>query len=215
MDNYIFSIEAMSAIYNECFKARGKETGGIFVSPYTCKNVITDVIPSSAYAERQAASYYQSEQDVNFLNTELRKFQRIGYDFTGYWHWHPAGINTLSQGDKNTCFNILNEPSYKVDNKLLMSIITETKDNSLPIYSYVVSLDQHDRVTVVKANVKILPIDCIDKFIRCFELKPLKPVKQKIVKQETEELNDENKNTCVRQYSKGIETIRTSKTVWH
>ncbi len=192
MDKYIFSVEAISSMLNECFKSGNNETGGIYVSHNSCKNVITDVVPSSSFAERGAATYFQSERDVSLLNTKLREFQLKNYDFRGYWHRHPAFLKTLSQGDLNTCFSILQNSSYKVGNKLLMSIITETKDNEMPIFSYVVSLDETNRVVVRNIDITILPMDCIKKFVECFESKPAGTIRK--------ELCNENKDNGIRRY---------------
>src|SRR3989339_93809 len=140
MKKFFFSIEAIMTVLNECYGMKGsQETGGIFIGPSAEDNIITHAIPSSIYAERGFATYYQSDEDVKILNKKIKQFFTKGEDFKGYWHKHPSGIIELSNGDINTCFGILNNPAYKINNNLLMTVISEGRGN-MPLHSYLVSL---------------------------------------------------------------------------
>ena len=129
----------MSGRFHRNTHGTSLETGGIIIGPKKHKNIITDIVPSSAYAERKASTYYQSQDDVDFLNSELKKFQAKGYDFSGYYHRHPSGMFYLSQGDLQTCESILTNPDYKINNHLIMCIITESQGN-FPVFCYTVSI---------------------------------------------------------------------------
>jgi proteasome lid subunit RPN8/RPN11 len=166
----LFSLEAVSSILVECYKGNNNlETGGIFIGPQSHKGIVTDILPSTAFAERRPATYYQSEKDVKILNQRLRQFQARGYDFKGYFHRHPSGLFRLSGGDLRTCEEILKSPNYHIHNCLIMCIITESQTQDFPIFSYVTSLDENQKVVVEKAQVKILPKSCILECAECFE----------------------------------------------
>jgi hypothetical protein len=165
MDNFLFSLEAVTSILSECFHAGNNlETGGILIGPDEHRSIVTDTIPSSAFAERKTCTYYQSEEDVRILNRKLKEYQEKGYEFLGYWHRHPMNMCELSFGDIETCSDILQNPNYKINNSLLMSIITESH-NSFPIFSYIVCLDSNGEVAVEEVSVKVMPKSCIEKFI--------------------------------------------------
>ena len=158
---YFFSIEAIMQVLNECYSMESRsETGGIFVGPRDAANVITHAIPSSVYAERGLTTYFQTEEDVKLLNKKLRKFQVRGEDFKGYWHRHPSGYTCLSPGDLGTAKGILQDPSYKINNNLLMTVITEDRQSNLPVFSYNVILD-HGEVSLEDVQMVILPKCCI------------------------------------------------------
>jgi len=160
MKKFFFSIEAIMTVLNECYGMKGsQETGGIFIGPTAENNIITHAIPSSIYAERGFATYYQSDEDVKILNKKIKQFFTKGEDFKGYWHKHPSGIIQLSDGDINTCFEVLNNPSYKINNSLLMTVISEGRGN-MPLHSYHVSLQSGD-VVVEDVQMVILPQACI------------------------------------------------------
>ena len=169
MNKLIFSTEAIGSILTECYRlGTGKETGGIYIGNKKVKGLITDAIPSTAFAERESYTYYQSPEDVCILNKKLRVHQAKGEDFKGYFHWHPSGMKNLSQGDRDTCEKILRSPNYAINNCLIMSIITEVEGhNDIPMFSYVVSLNSLGKVVVKKIPVKIMPKSCIEEFVEC------------------------------------------------
>jgi hypothetical protein len=167
---FIFSIEAFLKIILESFRENisGVETGGILVGPRSHKNIITDVINSGEHAERRASTYYQSQTDVNFLNRKLKEFQVSGIDFKGYWHKHPRGMSQLSGGDITTCKEILTSPNYRINNFLIMSIVTETNTQKFPLFAYVTTLDNDGKVVVIPAQYSVMPKRCITEFVKCF-----------------------------------------------
>lgn len=148
--------------------ANCNETGGILIGPKNHTGIVTDVVASSHYAERQSWTYFQTEEDIDLLNMKLRIFQSRGYDFIGYWHKHPTGLSRLSNGDLATCEEILKSPDYHINNMLLMSIITETKDSKFPLFNYVVSLDKQAKLIVREAGFRVLPKKCIEECMDCF-----------------------------------------------
>ncbi len=170
MQSLLFSNEAICGMLVECYRGRfGNETGGVLVGPKSNKRIVTDIIPSTSFAERRPASYYQNKRDVRILNNKLRDYQSEGYDFKGYFHKHPNGIKCLSMVDVQACAEILESDNYKIDNFLIMNIITETLNNSFPIFTYIVSVDQTNQVVIQKSSTKVLPVKCILECIDCFE----------------------------------------------
>jgi len=166
----LFSNESVGASIVECYRHQDNlETGGVLVGPKNQKGVVTDFIPSSHYAERKAATYFQSPKDVRILNRQLKKFQARGLDFKGYIHRHLFGLTNLSLGDKNTSKEILSSPNYKIDNFLIMCIIAESHTQDFPLFSYVVYLDKNKEVLIQKADICILPRICILECAECFE----------------------------------------------
>tara|TARA_B100000315_G_C14544659_1_gene572643 strand:- start:277 stop:924 length:648 start_codon:yes stop_codon:yes gene_type:complete len=162
MEKIIFSLEAVSSILVECYRTiKNIETGGVLVGPRKFKRIVTDIIPSSIYAERQTATYYQSEKDVKILNLKLRQFQLNGYDFKGYFHKHPSGMFQLSHGDRRTCADIIQSPNYHINNFLIMCIITESHVQDFPLFSYAVSLSNTNNILVHKTDIHVLPRTCI------------------------------------------------------
>lgn len=170
MEIIIYTPEAIcSVVFDGCNVHHKFETGGILVGPKAYKRIITDVIPSSVYAERGTTTYFQSEQDVKILNQQLKDFQSEGYDFKGYYHKHPSGMFNLSYGDKVTCSEILRDPNYKINNHLIMCIVTKSAIQPFPVFSYTVSLTDHLRVNVLRNEIKILPRTCALECAECFE----------------------------------------------
>jgi len=201
MQTYLFSLEAISSILVECYRPNNNcETGGILIGPKSHKRIVTDILPSTAFAERQPATFYQSEEDVRILNRELKEYQARGYDFKGYFHKHPSGLYQLSHGDINTCAEILQSPEYKINNNLVMCIITESHSHSFPIFSYLASMSKDKRVIVNELSVKVLPKRCIEECMDCFEEQPA-----------IEGVNYENHH--LRQDCKGTEKPEASDTV--
>ena len=167
--NILFSNESICSILVECYgSSQRNETGGIFVGPKNMKNIVTETIPSTHFAERKPSTYYQNEKDVSLLNRELKKYQKIGFDFNGYWHKHPSGFRNLSSGDKQTCIEILTSSNYKINNRLIMAIITESTASNIPIFTYIVKLSNRNNVEVHEANIKVLPKHCILECAECF-----------------------------------------------
>ena len=164
----LFSLEAVGGIMAECYsKSHGIETGGILIGPKENKSIITDFIPSTEHAQRSPHSYFQSEKDVKFLNRVLKKHQKQGLDIRGYAHKHPSGLVNLSLGDLNTCKKILESSNYKLDNLLIMCIITESKFQEFPLFTYITSLKK-GKVEVKEAKTKVLPRHCILECLECF-----------------------------------------------
>jgi len=170
----LISTQAYWAIQSECYKngVYGIETGGILIGPRIYPNVITDVVNSGEKAERKAYTYYQSNEDVKFLNNKLQKYQEKGFGFKGYYHKHPSGMYQLSDGDIQTTKDILTSPNYKIDNFLLMGIVTKIHDRKLQLFFYVTYLNRGD-VIVTPVQFKIMPKKRILSFLNCFE--PLTP----------------------------------------
>ena len=149
------SQEAVGTAIAMCYRNRShNETGGVWVGPKEDKGLITDLIPSSSFAETSPVTYFQTARDVHILNKKLREFQKQGKDFKGYYHKHPSGMHSLSTGDKNTCREILESPNYKINNYLIMSIITESRAQDFPLFTYVASLSRGRR------KVSIKPVQC-------------------------------------------------------
>lgn len=156
----------------ECYGAGNNlETGGILIGPKDQESVITDSVASSIYAERRSYTYYQSEQDVEMMNKVLRKYQKQGYEFKGYYHRHSGGMYYLSSGDLATCDGILNDENYCTNNTLLMCIVTQTRSSKLPIFSYIVSLGANKKVVVKNVSSKILLKKCIENCMDSFKPK--------------------------------------------
>ncbi|MBU4000557.1 hypothetical protein KKG29_05325 [Patescibacteria group bacterium] len=167
MQNILLSVEVFASILVECHRGMGKwETGGIMIGPKQHTNIITDIIPSTSFAERRPSIYYQSEKDVQLLNQQLKQYHSNEYDFKGCFHKH-RGMKELSTGDLHTCSNILQSPRYKINNHLIMLIVTET--SIPPIFSYIVSLGHRKDVVVKEANIKLLPKACIEICAECFQ----------------------------------------------
>lgn len=170
MKNILFSLEAVSKILIECYKSNNNlETGGILVGPRQHKNIITDVLPSTSFAERRQVTYYQSAKDVYILNRKLKIYHKKGCDFRGYFHKHPSGMFQLSNGDNFTCIDILKNPNYKINNHLIMCIVTESPVQDFPMFLYVVSLDYNNETIIKKSSIKVLPKTCILECAECFE----------------------------------------------
>lgn len=169
MEKILYSDEAMGKILVECYKrGTGIETGLILIGPKNHKNIVTDVIESTVHAERQSFTYFQNESDVQILNKKLRAHQKKGLEYVGTVHRHPPGMIRLSQGDKKTSAGMLQSPNYKLDNHLIMSIITESNHHvGLPIFSYIVSLDDENKPVVKQASSKMLPKHCISECLEC------------------------------------------------
>lgn len=167
-------MEAAFSMLSDCYRNGYMETGGILVGPMSVSRVVTDAIPSSVFAERAQATYYQSVEDVAFLNQQLREHQKRGRDFKGYYHQHPSGITRPSQGDLATCYEILTDSNYKINNKLMMIIVTDSSDcSALPIFAYNVSLDDSNIPVVTELPIKIMPKTCImECIVDCFEEEP-------------------------------------------
>lgn len=160
MKKFFFSVEAIMAVLNECYGMKGsQETGGIFIGPTDDNNIITHAIPSSIYAERGSITYYQSQEDIKILNKKIKQFFISGQDFKGYWHKHPSGIITLTDGDIETCLEMFHEPNYKIKNGALMTVISEGRGN-MPLHSYHVRLQNGD-VVVENVQMVILPQACM------------------------------------------------------
>lgn len=165
MDKYIFTLEVIAEMLGECLgSGNDDENGGVLAGPKSNPYLVTDIIPSSSYAERAPATYFQNEQDVNFINGELRRLQAMGKDFIGYYHRHPSGLDRLSQGDLGTCHDILTSPNYAINNRLLMVIVTKGRAK-MPIYGYNVSLTG-EQAMVKSVKIKAMPGKCIK---ACFE----------------------------------------------
>lgn len=170
MEKILFSLEAVLSILIECYRRNdNSETGGILVGPKNHKRIVTDVIPSSDYAEISPVAYYRSEKDSEFLNHKLEKFHKIYYDYKGDFHKHPFGMRYFSHIDTDTCYDILKNPCYSIDNFLIMCIITNTPNEDFPLFCYTVSLDNNENIQINKASIKVLPKTCIQECMDCFE----------------------------------------------
>lgn len=172
MNKCLFSAESVGLIYADCFSSGNVETGGVLIRPKNQKLVVTDIITSTDFAERSQYTYYQSEEDVEAMNSQLRQFQQRGYDFSGYYHLHPPGMSQLSHGDMQTAIEILKSPSYKLNNFLLMSIVTAIK-GQFPIYVYGVALKNENQLAIKKLDVHILPKKCIQEFVEGTQDEPI------------------------------------------
>ena len=154
--DYLYTVEAVEGMLKECRnRSDGFESGGILVGLPNSK-IITDVIPSK-YADRGWGHYHSDGEDLNFLNRELKKYNSQGLIFMGDFHSHPDSSNmrTLSYGDLETCQEILTNPMYQMNNTLVMNIIIQ-RSNNLPIYTYVVSLDERGELVVNQAEIKLI-----------------------------------------------------------
>lgn len=146
------------------------ETGGILIGPKQHNRIVTDIIPSTIYAERKSTTYFQSEKDVQILNQNLAVFQNRGFDFKGYYHKHPPNFHDLSAGDKNTCREILLSKNYHINNHLIMCILTKSSVHPFPLFSYFVSLEnENTTVSIKNSEIKILPKVCLEECAQCFE----------------------------------------------
>ena len=180
MNKCIFSLEAVGIILAESFRYENAiETGGILIGPKSNKNIITAAIPSTCHAERRSMTYFQSEEDIKILNAELREYQLKGFDYRGDWHRHPHGMSTLSDGDEDTCKEIFADSNYKVDNYLIMCVVTETPNLDFPVFTYEIKFMENKELSVEKIEMEVLPMKCIEHFLECFK---------------TMEVNDESNN---------------------
>ena len=160
----LFSIEAVGTILTECYRnGTSCETGGALIGPKGSRNIVTHIIPSTSHAERQYAMYRQTPDDVAMLNFQLRKLQKRGFDYVGDVHTHPAGLTILSNGDRNTCREIFNDPSYALNGQLIMCIVTEGKEN-FPIYAYRVT-PRKKGVEVERIDIEIMPLHYIEYYL--------------------------------------------------
>lgn len=175
---YLFSLEAVSTILADCYSHKpDKESGGILVGPKSFRRVITDVIPSTKYAERGYAHYFSTEMDARLINQQLRVFQRVGKDFKGDYHSHPGGLTSLSEDDEKSRLEILQSSNYKVNN-LTISIIVAERNNQFPLYGYEISLNHHGELVINRIDIRVMPIKLIEEFLDCFEASPT-PNKEK------------------------------------
>ncbi len=163
MKSYFFSLESVMEMLKESYRLGSAcETGGILIRSDNHDNVITHAISSGETAERGQMTYFQGSDDVDFLNMQLRKFQEKGSDLAGYFHRHPKGMKRLSYGDLNTCMEILTSSNYKVDNRLVMVIITESHDRrDFPIFAYEVSLNAFGSIEVEDILCNVYPLNCL------------------------------------------------------
>lgn len=163
------SLLAMMAVFtvgNDHVEETGHEHGGILIGPPQAR-IITHAILSSDAAHRSAVTYFQTEEDVAYLNEQLRRYQARGLAFKGYFHRHPSGMTQLSGGDLDTCRAILADPDYDINNELVMTILTASKSTDLPIFTYVASLD-NDQVRVRPVQQAVLPHAMIHQVTRHF-----------------------------------------------
>lgn len=113
---------AMRRIRREC-RRWPTETGGILIGP-AGSQVITEFIPSGQAARRSYAMYEQTQADVDYLNGELRKRQANGLEFQGYIHRHPGQFDRPSGTDLDTARDVLTSPSYSLNGRMWMAIVT-------------------------------------------------------------------------------------------
>jgi len=204
MAKILTSLEAAGSMVADCYSADdANETGGILVGPAKHKQIITDIVPSTLYAGRGPASYVQTAEDVKILNQSLADFQRVGYDFKGYYHKHPSGYYALSSTDKNTCEKVLKSPNYKINNYLVMCIVTNSATQAFPLFTYRASLINHDGILELdtrKVEVAVLPKSCIIECLQCLEFVE-------------DEVSHEDIHS--QQYHGRDEVRKASKTIWH
>ena len=61
MENILFSNEAICSMVFDCISQDNNlETGGILIGPKQHNRIVTDIIPSTIYAERKSTTYFQS-----------------------------------------------------------------------------------------------------------------------------------------------------------
>lgn len=153
-----FSQEAVGGMLSSCYRTGSRnEFGGTMVGLKNIKGTVTDIIQSTRFAATSPTSYFQTTKDVKIQNNKLNAHQQQGRDFVGYYHKHPYGMNLLSSGDANTCREILNCPNYIIDNYLIMCIITESHSHPFPLFTYVASLNQANKVIIKPVQYGILP----------------------------------------------------------
>ena len=166
-DNPKFIIGAMPIMnmLSECYQnGTAEETGGILIGLKEHNRIISHAIPSGKHAVREASMYHQTKTDIDELQEKLGSHQMQGRDLIGYFHQHPPGITELSLGDKKSCLDLLKSPEMALNGELLMLIITRDpslRENSLPIYSYLVTLKRKNKVSVKSVNLEVVP----DQFI--------------------------------------------------
>ena len=163
----IFSLEAICSILNECYRGgRAYETGGILIGPKSHSYIVTNFIPSSIHAEREFATYYQSENDAKILTKKIKPFEEKGYCYKGDLHSHPSGMVRPSVGDLACCADTLLDPDYGVNDNLITCIVTENhNEDSFPIFPYIINLNQRNEIVMQKAQIKVLPKRCIKECI--------------------------------------------------
>jgi hypothetical protein len=168
MRNYLLNQSSASTMLVECFRRGDQREAGGILAERDGTRVITDAVPSTEHAERQRYTYYQSPEDVAYLNNVLRKLETLGRRFCGYFHRHPSGMTGLSQGDLDSCRQILKDPHYFLPDGLLMLIITESERSRIPIFPYLVRLEE-DRPVVEPVTMTILPDDQVDRILSYFD----------------------------------------------
>ncbi|MCK5023628.1 MAG: Mov34/MPN/PAD-1 family protein [Candidatus Aenigmarchaeota archaeon] len=190
----IFTPEAIGTILVDSYRDRDNETGGILIGPKGHSNIITEVIPSTEYADRTSVSYFQTDKDIAYLNHELRERQKDGYDYIGMFHSHPSRIKTFSNGDLETYYGMLTSPNYAINNHLISCIVTEA-DDDFPVFAYIVRL-VNNKVDVRRADIEIMPMQCIRHFIEITnqskEIENETSINNGQDSERTEELRDES-----------------------
>jgi hypothetical protein len=166
---YAIAVDVIRALKKECFRHNAQvETGGILIGPKDTR-IVTAQVVSSRFAERLPTTYYQNEQDVLFLNQQLRRYQASGQDFNGYWHLHPRGYTQLSGGDLQSAKEVLCSKKYKICGELIMMIM-ELFSSEMP-FTYLVHLDKGEPV-VENVKLSIMPHSQIVQFTKYLKYLP-------------------------------------------
>lgn len=112
---------AYQTIMEESMKWDGMETGTVLVGTQESDGfTVTDAIGPGPKAKRSWGSF---SPDVDYVNMELQRIRSLKtVDFLGVHHLHPGDMHYPSGGDKTQAIEMLTDPDYKINGKLLCFI---------------------------------------------------------------------------------------------
>ena len=158
---FLIQERAIEEIKQACREHPAEETGGIVVG-FSRFPFITHSISSTPDADRSAASYFQNNQDVDYLNNALSQLENKGLDFKGYYHKHPGSYDELSRTDLDTAMEVLKDNFATTEGKMLMILVNELSAyDSMPKNKNIVQEDFLIRFYLVAISSKDSEeIDC-------------------------------------------------------
>lgn len=131
---------AYEAILQECSKWERTETGTVLVGVQIPDGyIVTKALPPGPGAKRTPGSF---SPDIEYVQKELEayRFRHPGEDFLGIHHQHPGWLNHPSSGDVWQAREILNDPDYKINGRLL-SIISVRHNGGIRMYPYQITTE--------------------------------------------------------------------------
>lgn len=134
------SSEAYNVIIDESKKWNGVETGTVLIGTQDNDGfTVTHALRPGPKARRSWGSF---SPDHEHINKELQRLRaEYTVDFLGIHHLHPGDMSYPSGGDLRQAKEILNDPDYKINGRLL-SIISIKKGDDVIIFPYVITRDE-------------------------------------------------------------------------